>query len=113
MTEVNNEEHQNIIFNAIRDQKYLNKPENLAALIKDDFTPSQVRTEILNEPIFQDMINSYVITGPAMNSTKEMLTDSMINLVLYHASMRATSEKEHSKIQSIQQKQCWNHSLLI
>lgn len=93
MTEVNNQEHQNIIFNAIRDQKYLNKPENLAALIKDDFSPSQVRTEILNEPIFQDMINSYVITGPAMNSTKEMLTNSMINLVLYHASMRATSEK--------------------
>jgi hypothetical protein len=93
MTEVGNEEHQNIIFNSIRDQKYLNKPENLAALITDSFSPSEVRTEILNEPIFQDMINSYVITGPAMNSTKEMLTDSMINLVLYHASMRATSEK--------------------
>jgi hypothetical protein len=93
MTEVGNQEHQNIIFNSIRDQKYLNKPENLAALITDSFSPSEVRTEILNEPIFQDMINSYVITGPAMNSTKEMLTDSMINLVLYHASMRATSEK--------------------
>lgn len=93
ITEVDNAEHRNLIFRAIQDQERLNKEDNLGTFITDDKSMREVRAEILNDSVIQNMIHSYVISGPAMNSTKEQLSDSMISLVLYHASLKANSGK--------------------